>query len=300
MLHDQSATKCTQVYSSNSQSFQNGRDRNIVIRNDFNTEIGMGGTNCDKIRFEIKLLVETDEDIVDMIKSQKDPLFNPADDPREFRTLHDTRDALMPTALPSRGMSRMGSPGFFKMRYVKVKVLGVGTYGVVSKAIDIDTGVIMAVKSNQRRGLSWSPQEYQKIRREAETMQKIAHEHIIDMINYQGWEDSCIEFFMGLKDGSLADIINANEFDDKKGSRVLEHMLAALDCLAWNKILHRDVKPQNILYTRTPESNYDFQLADFGECKMTSSARSCKGTLAYMAPEVLDNSGVLLTPKVDT
>jgi len=76
-------------------------------------------------------------------------------------------------------------------------------------------------------------------------------------------------------------------------------MLKALDYLACNWYIHRDVKPENILYTSIPGRDYVFQLADFGLCNVIGKATTFTGTLKYMAPEVLQNKLTQQTPKVD-
>ncbi|KAL8809451.1 MAG: hypothetical protein Q9200_003398 [Gallowayella weberi] len=64
-------------------------------------------------------------------------------------------------------------------------------------------------------------------------------------------------------------------------------MLQALDFLAANNIVHRDVKPENILYsTPLSESDYEFQLGDFGLCNPYGNAKSQVSTPLYMAPEL--------------
>lgn len=57
-----------------------------------------------------------------------------------------------------------------------------------------------------------------------------------------------------------------------------------------NKICHRDLKPENLLVN----SNYDIKLADFGFATNIDGMNgnrlhfTCKGTLTYMAPEILN------------
>ena len=57
-----------------------------------------------------------------------------------------------------------------------------------------------------------------------------------------------------------------------------------------NNICHRDLKPENLLI----DSNYDLKLADFGFATKAEGTMgdfihyTCKGTLGYMAPEILN------------
>lgn len=104
---------------------------------------------------------------------------------------------------------------------------------------------------------------------------------------------------MALKEGSVEKIIVDGRLQEepKPIANLLSHMLQALDFLAHNEILHRDVKPANILYTRS-KKGYFFELTDFGICNHASQARTCIGTLIYMAPEMFV-PGAPQTSKVD-
>lgn len=120
--------------------------------------------------------------------------------------------------------------------------------------------------------------------------------YIVDYIASQGWGGPKVEIFMGLKEGtleSLVEIGTATRFEYS----LFHHMLQALDCLAFYGIIHRDVKPENILYVTGSDGQYVFQLGDFGLCNRKIIAESCVGTLIYMAPELFQEKEQ--TDKVD-
>lgn len=98
-----------------------------------------------------------------------------------------------------------------------------------------------------------------------------------------------LEIFMPLKKGSLMKLLK--KYSGHKGvlaDAVLCQMLQALEYLDHQGIVHRDVKPGNILYERVTPSEFHFYLADFGFAvdMATEVGLSSRGTDAFMAPEV--------------
>ncbi len=75
-------------------------------------------------------------------------------------------------------------------------------------------------------------------------------------------------------------------------------MLRALDFLAVQDIVHRDVKPENILYVMQ-EGQCRFQLGDFGLSNRASLATTIVGSPLYMAPEIQPLQTQTQTHKVD-
>lgn len=102
---------------------------------------------------------------------------------------------------------------------------------------------------------------------------------------------------MGLKEGTLASLIQSGADLCAVADRAFPHMLQALDFIACKGIIHRDLKPENILYYSQPDGRYCFQLGDFGLCNRVVDAVSTAGSFLYMAPEIFGQG--IQTHKVD-
>lgn len=102
----------------------------------------------------------------------------------------------------------------------------------------------------------------------------------------------CFSRWRGLKEGNIIQLVETNAFRSVTGlpKRLLHDGLKALDYLESKGILHRDVKPENILWSLTGDV-YLFQLTDFGLCNSISMASSFLGSRRYMAPEMLFPNG---------
>ncbi|CAG8886341.1 unnamed protein product [Penicillium egyptiacum] len=288
MLYDRSHGQTTQVFGDDAKPFEPGRVRQVVVQKGLNSRLGMGGRAQNTVQFEF-LWYQDFPEMVEIIKDRESIMNDCEEDPRLARTADD-----LETVLPSRMQTRIhtAGPQQLKMRYMKFGKLGSGQFGAVYKVLDVDTGRFLAVKLLQRPERPSEEAGWRKLlKREIETLSRISHPHIIDYITSQGWEGPSAEIFMGLKDGTLESLILKGESlpVHRVAKLAFFQMLQAIDCLAVNGIVHRDVKPENILYTALPDGQYRFQLGDFGLCNRIVSAQSSVGTPLYTAPEVYEH-----------
>ncbi|KAI0010057.1 kinase-like domain-containing protein [Xylariaceae sp. FL0662B] len=276
MFHDKSPDQSSQVFSEEDGRcvpFEYGRSpRQIVVKEKLNTIIGMGGLQRNRVVFEL-VWRQTQ---LDMAREVDDLAVSP-------HGSHESAEDML--NVQSRVETRIHTQPGQEIRYELNDIIGRGGFGVVHKALNYDTGNLMAVKimKQPKKASKW--RERLRIKDEIETLCKLRHPHIIDYIGMkQGTSD--VRIFMGLKDGSLSNFTNKPEIRDVDFlKRLLHQMLQALDFLASKGISHRDVKPANILY-KLQGSQYDFQLADFGLCLSRRSSGSRAGTHHFLAPEI--------------
>ncbi|MDD7938316.1 serine/threonine-protein kinase [Actinomycetospora lutea] len=128
----------------------------------------------------------------------------------------------------------------------------------------------------------------QRFRREAEAAADLREPHVVPVHDY-GEIDGQLYLDMRLIDGTdLATLLRAGPLDPRRAVALVAQVAAALDAAHGAGLVHRDVKPSNVLVG--PD---DFaHLADFGIARPAGSVSvgedgAVIGTLAYMAPERL-------------
>ncbi|KEZ43777.1 hypothetical protein SAPIO_CDS3923 [Scedosporium apiospermum] len=123
--------------------------------------------------------------------------------------------------------------------------------------------------------------------------------HIIEYLGHQHFHTPRPEIFMPLREGSLTSLINKDSAPshDDLCAAVLRQMLSALDYLASENLMHRDWKPDNILYYTLPEGGFHFQLADFGLANYLLVAKTPCGTGYFQAPELRPETSKVFAPQ---
>jgi serine/threonine protein kinase len=130
------------------------------------------------------------------------------------------------------------------------------------------------------------------IKREFEIMRKLNHENIVkihDVIIDTRLNN--IYFIMDYYEyGDLSQFLNKKPLKEKFTRKYMKQLSNGLKYLLDNNILHRDLKPQNILLSK----NFDIKLTDFGFAtyytKDTIINTLC-GSPMYMAPEIITKNG---------
>jgi serine/threonine-protein kinase len=139
----------------------------------------------------------------------------------------------------------------------------------------------------------------ERFQREARLAARLEHPHIVPIHAY-GIEDG--HPWMALRlitGGALADLVQRGRLDPARTVAILRDVADALDHAHRSGVIHRDVKPQNVLLDEEGRA----YLADFGIARMLESSSHItatgmiQGTPAYMAPEQAE--GKTLGPPCD-
>jgi serine/threonine-protein kinase len=173
-------------------------------------------------------------------------------------------------------------------RYRVDGLLGSGAMGEVYRAYDpvIDRPVAIKIVRTELAAGSGSEQWLQRFRREARAAGRRFHPNIVAILDFG--EDEGMPFLaMEYVDGRSLDAIlkTSGPFDPARSVAVITQVLSALGFAHQNGIVHRDVKPSNIMVLNSGE----VKVADFGIARIDASEFTIVGDLlgtpAYMAPE---------------
>jgi len=169
-------------------------------------------------------------------------------------------------------------------RYEIKAELGRGGMATVYRAYDPSFDREVAVKVLPREFLH-NPQFHERFQREIKTIAKLEHPAIVPV--YDVGVDEGIPYFVMryMTGGSLSDWIEKGRFSLEDTARIIERVGQALSYAHRKGLIHRDLKPDNILF----DSNGDPFISDFGIAKFAEgtslTGSGIIGTPAYMSPE---------------
>lgn len=168
--------------------------------------------------------------------------------------------------------------------YRLLRVLGEGGFATVYLGEHVHLGTLAALKLLH---LSFSPEDIEAFQKEAQLIARLEHPHIVRVLDYDVQAGTPFLVMSFAPGGTLRSV-------HPKGtvlplSKVVDYVAQASEALQYahdRGIIHRDVKPENLLVG----SNKEILLGDFGIAVLTQRSHSVStqevvGTAAYMAPE---------------
>src|SRR5208337_3392769 len=202
------------------------------------------------------------------------------------------KPALRPSSSSTPGVSSISAflslqPGvLFGERYEILGVLGQGGMGAVYKARDRELDRLIALKVI-RPELATDPAILQRFKQELILSRNITHKNVVRIFDL-GEADGIRFISMEYIDGEdLRTILRRDgKFSPKDAIAVVEQVCRALDSAHSEGVIHRDLKPQNIMRDKNGRIVVmDFGLArSLGDSGMTQTG-AIVGTMEYMSPE---------------
>ena len=170
-------------------------------------------------------------------------------------------------------------------RYRPLRPLGRGGSGSVWLARDERTGLEVALKIVPREGKRAS-----RAAREVEAASRLRHERCVRAYDFGGDSGHVYIAYEYVQGRTLREALRAGKLGDRDAVEAAAQILDALAHAHRAGIVHRDVKPSNVLIEEGPAISIrllDFGLAQFDEADTLTAVGDVPGTLAYIAPERL-------------
>ncbi len=170
-------------------------------------------------------------------------------------------------------------------RYRLVELLGRGGMGEVWKAFDTATQRVVAVKVLPAQ-LAADPMFEERFRHEAFAAASLNNPHVVPIHNFGEIEGRLYVDMRLIEGQDLEHVLADGPLDQARAVKIIEQIASALSAAHKIGLVHRDVKPSNILIA---EDDFSY-LIDFGiaraagETKLTATG-NVVGTWPYMAPE---------------
>jgi serine/threonine protein kinase len=177
------------------------------------------------------------------------------------------------------------------------EVVGEGAMGVVYLAEEIGTGRQVALKVLARE-LARDDRFRRRFLRESELARGLSHPNVAKVID-SNEADGVLFLAMEYVEGpDLRDLLRREgRLDPERTLELLGQVAAALDAAHAAHLVHRDVKPANILVASGPDGRRAF-VCDFGLARHVSSPgsltgdRGFVGTIDYVSPEQIEGSPI--------
>ncbi len=205
----------------------------------------------------------------------------------------------------------------FSIRWQQGQFIGAGTFGSVYTAVNLDTGTVVAVKEIRLNDSHSIKRISASVKQEVSALGVLNHPNIVQYYGVEVHRDKVFLFMEYCQGGSLSMLLEYGRMEDETMIQVyVLQLLEGLSYLHKSGIVHRDVKPENILL----DHNGVVKFVDFGAAKFIKTSgsgdsvinatdtdldvsndskalkaagmgNSLTGTPMYMSPEVITGSG---------
>jgi serine/threonine protein kinase/ABC-type glycerol-3-phosphate transport system substrate-binding protein len=163
--------------------------------------------------------------------------------------------------------------------------VGEGAFGVVYRAIQPQVGREVAIKAVHPE-LANHPDFVRRFDHEAQIVARLEHPHVVPLYDYWREPNAAYLVMRFLRGGSVENLLEAGPLDPARVVSITEQIASALGAAHRQGVVHRDVKPGNVLLDEEGNAYLtDFGVALDAGSPERSSGTMMRGTPAYLSPE---------------
>lgn len=182
-------------------------------------------------------------------------------------------------------------------RYQVEGFIGSGAYGSIFSAIDTVTMERVAVKALPPPNQGVNATAVGRFRREMKVISSLRHANVISLYDFGETEENIVFMVLEYVDGpTLYDLVSDSRFSPEQALAVTRQIAQGLGAAHKLGVIHRDLKPQNIMLITDRSGDYHVKVLDFGMAKLLQRLNDesiiqltregvAVGTPRYIAPE---------------
>jgi serine/threonine protein kinase/tetratricopeptide (TPR) repeat protein len=180
-------------------------------------------------------------------------------------------------------------------KYRILERIGAGGMGVVHSARRLSLGDIVAIKSVLPERST--PSNRQRFLREARALARIRHPNVVRVFDFGETEDRPFMVMEYLDGPTLGRVLNNGLPPLERALELFHDVCRAVEAGHRRGVVHRDLKPGNVMFDRSDDGGETVKVLDFGLARVTddeleqSQAGLLVGTCGYMSPEQIEQGG---------
>jgi len=275
----------------------------------FIVDSNLPGTTCKELaKYCIKrhpamqvIILAHDSNISEAVAMTKLGVFNYLEAPTEIKTitsqariaLIEKKDSLIKNLVPNLGVNK----NIFKFlpNLDVIKQLGTGSTGIVFQVKKSNANYALKILRSDLAPEMHQLQRGGQFLSEAKILSNIKHPNIVEIYDY-GFSDNYMPYILMefIKGQPLTKIVKKNSMELKKRLNIFVQICKAIQFIHNNKVLHRDIKPGNIMIGDDLTVKLtDFGLAHIIDTQGSSSENQISGSPAYMSPEAFSETDTI-------